>query len=97
MADGPDSVSQNKCHHDELSGMVSKNGVHYTKLLLARPLLNSACMKLEIFVILYLTGLNYYGILKPFFHLISMCMCSQCDSTSLPIQRSQIKKKLFVF
>ena len=42
-------------------------------------------------VILYLTGLNYYGLLKPFFHLISICMYSQCDSTSLPVQRSQIK------
>ena len=29
-------------------------------------------------------------LLKPFFHVISMCMCSQCDSTSLPVQRSQI-------
>ena len=41
----------------------------------------------RISVILYLTGLNYYGLLNPFFHLISMCMCSQCDSTSLPVQR----------
>ena len=48
-------------------------------------------------VILSLTGLNYYGLLKQFFHLISMCMCSQCDSTSLPVQRSQIKQFLFVF
>ena len=46
---------------------------------------------LEIRVILYLTGLNYYGLLKSFFNLTSMCMCSQCDSTSLPVQRSQIK------
>ena len=37
-----------------------------------------------------LTGLNYYGLLKPSFYLISMCMCSQYDSTSLPVQRSQI-------
>ena len=32
----------------------------------------------------------FEGLLKPFFHVISMCMCSQCDSTSLPVQRSQI-------
>ena len=32
----------------------------------------------------------FEGPLKPFFHVISMCMCSQCDSTSLPVQRSQI-------
>ena len=44
----------------------------------------------QTWVILYLTGLNHYGIVKPFSHLISMCMCSQCDSTSLPGQRSQI-------
>ena len=31
------------------------------------------------------------GFLKPFFHVISMCMYSQCDSTSLPVQRSQIE------
>ena len=36
----------------------------------------------DIRVILYLTGLNYYGLLKPLFHVISMCMCSQCDSDS---------------
>ena len=38
--------------------------------------------------------LNWPKLLRPlktvFFHLISMCMCSQCDSTSLPVQRSQI-------
>ena len=42
-------------------------------------------------VILYLTGLNYYGLLKPFFHLKSMCIYSQFDSTSLLVQRSEIK------
>ena len=52
---------------------------------LVRPLL-------EYSVILYLTitGINYYGLLKLLFHLISTCICSQCDSTSLPVQRSQI-------
>ena len=37
--------------------------------------------------------LNWPKLLRRFktvFHLISMCMCSQCDSTSLPLQRSQI-------
>ena len=51
--------------------------------LLMPPIL---CFQDENRVILCLTGLNYYGLLKPLFfvHLISMCMCSQCDSTSLP-------------
>ena len=38
--------------------------------------------------------LNWPKLLRPFkivFNLISMCMCSQCDSTSLPVQRIQIK------
>ena len=32
----------------------------------------------------------FEGLLKQFFHVILMCMCSQCDSTSLPVQRNQI-------
>ena len=44
--------------------------------------------------------LNWPKLLQPFktfFHLISVCKCSQCDSTSLPVQRSQINKNVFVF
>ena len=37
---------------------------------------------LRCLVMLYLSGLNYYGLLKPLFSP------SQCDSTSLPVQRS---------
>ena len=43
--------------------------------------------------------LNWPKLLQPFktrfLHLISMCMCSRCDSTSLPVQRSQMKKIVF--
>ena len=32
-----------------------------------------------------------------FFSPLLMCMYLQCDSTSLPVQRSQIKKKILCF
>ena len=78
----------------QLGGVCVSRLYHHSHVSLPRAVLHQFHCKQIIqylLVILYLTGLSYYGLLKPFFHLISMCMYSQCNSSSLPVQRSQIK------
>ena len=49
------------------------------------------CAKFEIFLVIYqLLAYIIRAFSKHFYHLFSMCICLECPSTSLPIQRRRI-------